>query len=380
MNSPTLRNNISGWVGMKVTVGASPLAVTSLGRICVANNALTHLVKLVNVSDGSDVPGASVSVNMAGCSPDQFVYGGINLTNLRAGGSYYLVSQETIGGDQWYDSGTVSTTNAALVNSAVYFVDGIWNSSGSPNSAFGPASFAYTVGAQYPLSTSVFPAGSGGVAANPFSASGHYTAGTPVQLTAIPASGCVFTNWTGTITGSANPQTVTMSTAQTATANFQCSGSSGPASFLTGYALNGPPLRNNFTGWAGLKFTVGASPVTVASLGRVCVANNTMVHAVKLVAASTGLDVPNASVFVNMAGCTAGQFVYGAVNPITLSAGTSYYVVSQETTGGDQWYDSGTVSATTAATVNSAVYFFNGVWNSYGSPNTSFVPANFQYQ
>jgi hypothetical protein len=81
-----------------------------------------------------------------------------------------------------------------------------------------------------------------------------------------------------------------------------------------------------------------------------------------------------------MAGCTAGQFVYGAVNSITLSAGTSYYVVSQENIGGDQWYDFGTVSTTTGATVNSSAYFFNGVWNSYGPANTSFVPANFLYQ
>jgi len=94
---------------------------------------------------------------------------------------------------------------------------------------------------------------------------------------------------------------------------------------------------------------------------------------------SDGSNVPSASVTVNMAGCTAGQFVYGAVGPINLPAGGSYYLVSQETIGGDQWYDSGTVSTTTAAVVNSSAYFYLGAWNLYGSASTSFVPVNFQY-
>jgi hypothetical protein len=94
---------------MKLTVGSSPLSISSLGRICVANNVMTHLVKLVNVSDGSDVAGASASVNMAGCTPGTFVYGAVSSIILPAGASYYLASQEVSGGDLWYDSGTVST-------------------------------------------------------------------------------------------------------------------------------------------------------------------------------------------------------------------------------------------------------------------------------
>jgi len=127
-----------------------------------------------------------------------------------------------------------------------------------------------------------------------------------------------------------------------------------------------------------MKLTVGANPLTVSLLGRICVANNALTHTVKFVNASTGSDVSGASASVNMAGCTPGQFVYTSITPITLAAATSYYLVSQETQGGDQWCDQGAVSSTNVAAVNSAVYFYNGTWYPIGSPNTSYVPPNFQ--
>jgi hypothetical protein len=379
LNNPPLRNNFGGWVGLGFTVGPSAISISSLGRICVANNAMTHALKIVNASTGSDVPGASVSVNMAGCTAGQFVYAAMNSIGLPAGLSYYLVSQETAGGDQWYDIGTISTTSAASVSTGVYSpYAGVWDTYGPPNTAYVPVSFLYSPGPQYVLSTGVSPAGSGTVTVSPSSSGGIYSAGTSVQLTATPASGCVFTNWTGTISGSANPQTIMMSASQAVTATFQCSGSS-PVSFLTAFNLNGPPLRNDYSGWVGMNFTVGSNPLAIASLGRMCIANNASTHTLKLVTASTGADVPGASVTVNMAGCTPGQFVYGVLNSITLSPGTTYYLVSLEVAGGDQWYDSGALTSTNVAAVNSSLYSYLWIWNNAYSPNTSYVPVNFQY-
>ena len=62
----TLRNNYTGYVGMKVAVGASPVTVTALGRIFASGNSGTHVVKLINAADGSEVAGGSVSVAMSG--------------------------------------------------------------------------------------------------------------------------------------------------------------------------------------------------------------------------------------------------------------------------------------------------------------------------
>src|SRR5204863_476195 len=62
----TLRNDFNGWLGLKFTVGPSPIVVSALGRIFIAGNGGTHTVKLVNASNGTDVSGGGVSIGMAG--------------------------------------------------------------------------------------------------------------------------------------------------------------------------------------------------------------------------------------------------------------------------------------------------------------------------
>jgi len=149
---------------------------------------------------------------------------------------------------------------------------------------------------------------------------------------------------------------------------------------VTTYNLNLQAPRNNFTGFVGMQFTVAASPRTITSLGRACLAGNSGTHTVQVVNAGTGAVVPGAVASLNMAGCTAGQFVFTALQgPVTLLANTAYYLVSQEVSGGDQWYDYGTVRTTTAAAVTNSVYSPDGInWASSGGANTSYVPPNFQ--
>jgi len=62
----TLRNNYSGWVGMKLQIGASPQAVSTLGRIYITGNGNSHTIKLVQASTGQDVPGGSVNIMFIG--------------------------------------------------------------------------------------------------------------------------------------------------------------------------------------------------------------------------------------------------------------------------------------------------------------------------
>jgi hypothetical protein len=130
-----------------------------------------------------------------------------------------------------------------------------------------------------------------------------------------------------------------------------------------------------------MKFTVGANALSVSALGRIFITGNSGTHTVKLVQATNGTDVPGGSVSVSMVGGVAGQFKYVALgSPVTLQANTAYYLVTQEASGGDQWYDTGGVSSTTAAAVNSSIYSYDSVnWNPYNTVNTSYVPANFQY-
>lgn len=152
----------------------------------------------------------------------------------------------------------------------------------------------------------------------------------------------------------------------------------GTAPFLTGFTTG--TLRSNWNDYIGMKFTVGASPLTVTSLGRVCVAGNSGTHTIKLVLASDGTDVAGGSLSLDMTSCTAGQFKYAALaSPVVLSPSTAYYLASLETNLGDQWYDSDAVTSAAVGTVNSSVYF-DGAWNLFGTSNTSYVPANFLYQ
>ena len=116
-------------------------------------------------------------------------------------------------------------------------VAAIQGSTGTSQEAFsawsdgGAASHSITVGttaatytasfvAQYLLTTAIAPAGSGSVGASPASASGFYNVGTSVQLTATPGAGFQFTNWTGDLSGAANPQSIIINAAHSVTANF----------------------------------------------------------------------------------------------------------------------------------------------------------------
>ncbi|HXK58589.1 MAG TPA: hypothetical protein PLP42_01725, partial [Acidobacteriota bacterium] len=148
--------------------------------------------------------------------------------------------------------------------------------------------------------------------------------------------------------------------------------------FVTGQNLS-PSQWNNYTGWKGMKLTVGASPVTVTELGRWVLSGNSGTHTVKLVN-SSGAAV--GSVSVATSGAPAGQFKYVALgSPVTLSASQVYYLVSQETSGGDYWWGyTTTLSHTSVATVNNAVTSSDGAsFTNDGATDNCSVPLSFKY-
>ncbi len=70
----------------------------------------------------------------------------------------------------------------------------------------------------YTLTTQASPAAGGYVAKNPDQAS--YNHGTNVQISATANSGYTFTGWSGDASGTTNPETITMDSNKTVTANF----------------------------------------------------------------------------------------------------------------------------------------------------------------
>jgi YD repeat-containing protein len=104
-----------------------------------------------------------------------------------------------------------------------------WSDGGAASHSITVTSSAATYTAsfttQYLLTTYVSPAGSGSVTASP-TAAGYYNAGTSVQLTASANAGYQFSNWIGGLSGSTNPQSITMNAPETVTANFSSGTSS----------------------------------------------------------------------------------------------------------------------------------------------------------
>jgi len=137
---------------------------------------------------------------------------------------------------------------------------------------------------------------------------------------------------------------------------------------------------NNQNIWVGCRFVVG-SEVSVTKLGRVFQTGSTGSHPVKIVRVSDGALMASAT--WEASGGTHDQFHYVTLaSPVTLAAGTQYYLASQEFNGGDSWYSNLTQVTTTGdVTVQYAVYSADGssfsTWGAAGS--YSYGPVGFEY-
>lgn len=155
----TTRNDLSAWVGAKITIGSSPRSVSALGRIRVAGNSASHVVKIVKDSDGLDLPGGSVSIDMSTGTADQYKYANLAApVTLSANTSYYIVSQEVNGGDFWYRANGLSTipTSAGTVDGPLYWNGSGWSlNPGQPNQMYVPIDLCSTVYTAPPSSNKI---------------------------------------------------------------------------------------------------------------------------------------------------------------------------------------------------------------------------------
>ncbi|MBA3342243.1 MAG: fibronectin type III domain-containing protein [Gemmatimonadaceae bacterium] len=153
------------------------------------------------------------------------------------------------------------------------------------------------------------------------------------------------------------------------------------SSFVTSKTLGTP--RNAFTAFLGMAIQVGPSPLTIVTLGRVFVPGNSQIHVVKIVDGTTGADIPGGLASVNMAnGTVAGDFVYASLaSPVTLNANTSYFVVSQETMGQDEFHDNNTTIQTSSVAITTGSIFGTGgtSYNVDGPAGRTYGPVDFQY-
>ena len=142
----TIRNNFSCFVGMIIQTGSTPMTINALGRFAAPGNTGGHLVKIVDATTGTDLPGGSVSISMAGAATGSFVYASLTTpVNLNPNATYYIMTQETAGADQWYDTNTALQTNpvAAVTGSVYSGANGYLRSSAPAGRAYGPVDFVY---------------------------------------------------------------------------------------------------------------------------------------------------------------------------------------------------------------------------------------------
>jgi uncharacterized repeat protein (TIGR02543 family) len=258
-------------------------------------------------------------------------------------------------------SGSVSgTTNPVIVS---------MTADRSVTAAFGPAC--------YTLAITANPAAGGTVGADPApncNGGTQYAHGTLVTLTAAPKTGYNFTSWSGSVSGTANPTTVSMTADRSATANFAplCYTLTKNANPAAGGTVGASPLPNcnggtqytygtnvtltavsnpgySFTSWSGAASGT-ANPATVSmTANRSVTANFSQACYTLSVSPNPAAGgTVSASPAPNCNGGT--QYSQGSVVTLTATARTGYYFASW---GGNA---SGTTNPTTVnMTVNRAV-------------------------
>ncbi len=185
---------------------------------------------------------------------------------------------------------------------------------------------------QYYLSTS---AGTGGTISPP---SGWYNSGTGVSVFAMPVAGYSFANFSGALTGTTNPQSISMNAPASVFANFAAQGSGGldfypvtpcrvadtrPAAGFTGQF--GPP---SMTGGQTRIFNIPSSPCGVPATAAAYSLNITVVTKGYLGILSiwpAGQPMPNIST-LNSYSTTSTVIANAAIVPAGTNGAISVYV------------------------------------------------------
>jgi len=142
-----LRSDSTTSIGMQFTVSA-PTMITALGRYYIINqNTQSHILRVIRAGDGVLIAQATIDMNSGQADALGFKYAQLESTvTLASETTYYLVSNEESGGDQWYDdSGTIVSSMVGAIASGVYWdsASSHWVPTMGPGACYGPLTFSY---------------------------------------------------------------------------------------------------------------------------------------------------------------------------------------------------------------------------------------------
>ena len=285
-------------------------------------------------------------------------------------------SHGSLNGNGYYTAGTSAnfevTSTEVAGGSGEQFIFTGWTGSGIGAYNGSASSYSVTMNnpisetanwqTQYQLATVIDPTGGGTITADPSAEDGWYNDGTGVELTAHNNTGYTFNGFTGGgLSGTTNPQSVTMDAAKTVTAHF-------------GHEVN----ITVKTDPAGLTYYVDDNPYTAqhtftwpsGEVHKLQVVNTTQ-------NGSTGTRY-NFSQWDNSGGNPQNYSAPTSDATITADFTTQYELTVESTHGsptGTGWYNSGTqapVSVTSPDEDGTTRYVLSGWSGAYTGANTSF--------
>ena len=226
-NEPlTLRSTVpSSWLNVKVRQGENVVTVNTLSEgseTVVYYNALPNM-GIITLTEGSPLetvsaPSVLIGPN-AGITGDSYVYS--------TGGSYSSLDHAVEYQFDWTGDGVTDLSSwGSAVQSKTWTVAGSYNVKARARcvtdtnviSSWSNPIIVNIAPAVQTYTLTVNVVGSGSVTKIPDQV--QYGSGAVVQLTAVPVAGWVFGGWSGDLTGSTNPASITMNGNKTVTATF----------------------------------------------------------------------------------------------------------------------------------------------------------------
>lgn len=145
-----IRNDYTGFVGMKIKVGKKDVQITKLGRYFEKSNKQSHELQIVDHKTNKILGSVIIDLSKGNADKTGFKYATLKTpVTLKADMEYDIMSMETMNGNQWYgrtsgNMANIMVTNVAQVLAQIYGPKPPFTvASNTANQTYGPVNFIY---------------------------------------------------------------------------------------------------------------------------------------------------------------------------------------------------------------------------------------------